>query len=176
LSVGYRISERRAYWVTRLNRGTYRYRGHKDPRTALRMRIREIAQARVRYGYRKVRVLLNREGWGVGKSLMQRLYREKGLGLKTNIKTPTTGCRTPPGADSGDRSESGLECGFCAGPTDRWAAIPGAVHHGCIHRRMLGDRSGARSEANGRGVLNRIRFARSAPKTLFCDNGPSSAA
>jgi putative transposase len=31
------------------------------------MRIREIAQARVRYGYRKIRVLLNREGWEVGK-------------------------------------------------------------------------------------------------------------
>ena len=59
----YRVSERRACRVARLNRGTFRYRGHKDPRTALRMRIREIAQARVRYGYRKIRVLLNREGW-----------------------------------------------------------------------------------------------------------------
>lgn len=39
------------------------------------MRIREIAQARVRYGYRKIRVLLNREGWRVGKSVMQRWYR-----------------------------------------------------------------------------------------------------
>jgi len=46
----------------RLKDGTYRYRGHKDPRTALRMRIREIAQTRVRYGYRKIVVLLNREG------------------------------------------------------------------------------------------------------------------
>lgn len=50
------------------------------------MRIREIAQARVRYGYRKIRVLLNREGWGVGKSRMQRLYREEGLGLKQRPK------------------------------------------------------------------------------------------
>jgi|KBSSwiStaDraftv2_1062776.scaffolds.fasta_scaffold18763_4 hypothetical protein len=38
------------------------------------MRIREIAQARVRYGYRKIRVLLNREGWDVGKYLVYRLY------------------------------------------------------------------------------------------------------
>src|SRR5258708_33990261 len=52
----YRVSERQACRVTRLNRGTFRYRGHKDPRTALRMRIREIAQTRVRYGYRKVHV------------------------------------------------------------------------------------------------------------------------
>ena len=39
--------------------GTFRYRSHKDPRTSLRMRIREIAQTRVRYGYRKILVLLN---------------------------------------------------------------------------------------------------------------------
>ena len=46
------------------------------------MRIREIAQARVRYGYRKIRVLLNREGWKVGKKLVYRLYREEGLTLR----------------------------------------------------------------------------------------------
>src|SRR3984957_15931599 len=82
----YRVSERRACRVTRLNRGTFRYRGHKDPRTALRMRIREIAQTRVRYGYRKVRVLLNREGWNVGKYLVVRLYREEGLTLHQRRK------------------------------------------------------------------------------------------
>ena len=40
------------------------------------MRIREIAQSRVRCGYRKIRVLLNREGWNVGKYLVYRLYCE----------------------------------------------------------------------------------------------------
>ena len=46
------------------------------------MRIREIAQSRVRYGYRKIRVLLNREGWNVGKYLAYRPYKEEGLALK----------------------------------------------------------------------------------------------
>ncbi len=46
------------------------------------MRIREIAQARVRYGYRKIRALLNREGWNVGKYLVCRLYKEEGMTLK----------------------------------------------------------------------------------------------
>ena len=41
------------------------------------MRIREIAQARVRYGYRKIRVLLNREGWDVGKYWCIRCTRKK---------------------------------------------------------------------------------------------------
>ena len=47
-----------------MGRGTYRYQSHQEPWTELRMRIREIAQSRVRYGYRKIRVLLNREGGG----------------------------------------------------------------------------------------------------------------
>ena len=50
------------------------------------MRIREIAQCRVRYGYRKIRVLLNREGWNVGKYLVYRLYKEEGLALKKRPK------------------------------------------------------------------------------------------
>jgi transposase InsO family protein len=84
--MSYRISERRACRVTRLHRGTYRYSSHKNGWTALRMRIREIAQTRVRYGYRKIRVLLNREGWEVGKTLVQRLYQEEGLALKQRPK------------------------------------------------------------------------------------------
>ena len=43
------------------------------------MRMREIAQTQVRYGYRKIRVLLNREVWKVGKDLVYRLYKEEGL-------------------------------------------------------------------------------------------------
>lgn len=73
----YRVSERRACRVLCLARATYRYKSCLDPRTELRMRIREIAQARVRYGYRKIRVLLNREGWDVGKYLVYRLYKEE---------------------------------------------------------------------------------------------------
>jgi putative transposase len=78
----YPISERRACRILRCARATYYYRSHRDPRTALRQRLREMAQTRARYGYRKIRVLLNREGWAVGKNLVYRLYREEGLMLR----------------------------------------------------------------------------------------------
>jgi putative transposase len=45
--------------------------------------MREIAKIRVRYGYRKIRVLLNREGWNVSRYLAYRLYQEKGLVLRS---------------------------------------------------------------------------------------------
>lgn len=60
---------------------TYRYESQREPRTALRLRIREIAAARGRYGDRKIQVLLKHEGWKVGKKLVYRLYREEGLTL-----------------------------------------------------------------------------------------------
>ena len=78
---GYVVTERRACRVLGLKRATYRYRSCLDPRTDLRMRIREITQARVRYGYRKIPVLLNRGGWDVGKYLVYWLYKEEGLTL-----------------------------------------------------------------------------------------------
>lgn len=77
-----RIRERRACRITRLNRGTYRYRSQKDSRTALRTRILEITQAGVRYGYRKILVLLKREECKIEKTPLHGLYQEEGLGFR----------------------------------------------------------------------------------------------
>ncbi len=76
-------SERRACVLTRLNRSTLRKPSIRDPRTELRLRMHEIVQTRIRYGYRRVHVLLRREGWVVGKNLVYRLYREEGLVLRS---------------------------------------------------------------------------------------------
>jgi putative transposase len=78
----YRVCERRACRVARIPLSTFRYESRQEPRMALRLRIREIAQVRVRYGYRKIRILLKWEGWNVGKNLVYRLYREEGLTLR----------------------------------------------------------------------------------------------
>lgn len=49
----------------------------------MRMRINEIAKTRVRYGYKRIQVLLTREGWKVNHKRVYRIYREEGLSLKT---------------------------------------------------------------------------------------------
>ena len=94
LCAAYAVSERRACRTVRCARATYHYRSHRDPRTMLRQRIREMAQTRVRYGYRKIRVLLNREGWAVGKKLVCRIYRRRpdvapSSATTTEIRRPT---------------------------------------------------------------------------------------
>ena len=61
----HRISQRRACRLVKQHRSNQYYRSVKDPRHDLRLRMREIAKVRVRYGYRRVHVLLRREGWQV---------------------------------------------------------------------------------------------------------------
>jgi putative transposase len=78
----YRVSQRRACRTAVITESTLRYQSRREPQTALRSRIREIAQVRIGYGYRKIRVLLKREGWNVGKKLVYRLYPEEGLTLR----------------------------------------------------------------------------------------------
>jgi putative transposase len=76
-------SERRACRLTRQHRSTQRKPSTRDPRVELRQRMREIVQTRKRYGYRRVQIMLRREGWTVSKNLVYRLYREEGLVLRS---------------------------------------------------------------------------------------------
>jgi putative transposase len=66
-----------------VNRATLRYEHHRDPQDALRVRLRELAGSRVRYGYRRLTVMLRREGWEVNAKRIYRLYTEEGLIVRT---------------------------------------------------------------------------------------------
>lgn len=76
------ISERAACRLVRCNRSTWLYRAHRREDTALRQRLRELAQARPRFGYARLHVLLRREGWIVNKKRVHRIYREEGLAVR----------------------------------------------------------------------------------------------
>lgn len=66
-----------------LQLSSYYYRSRCADRSALTRRIRELAMVRVRYGYRRLTVLLRREGWKVNHKLVYRLYCEQGLAVRT---------------------------------------------------------------------------------------------
>ena len=80
------VSIRRACHVFQLDTSTYHYKSRRRGQAPLEQRIREICQTRVRYGYRRVHVLLRREGWSLGQNKTRRIYRE--LGLQLRNKTP----------------------------------------------------------------------------------------
>jgi putative transposase len=50
--------------------------------TALRQRLRELAAERRRFGYRRLHILLSREGWAINHKKLYRLYREEGLTVR----------------------------------------------------------------------------------------------
>ena len=82
----YRTSIRRACEVCSYSHATYHYQPRRPDQAPLRKRIREIAETRIRYGYRRIHVLLRREGWAVNAKRVLRLYRLEGLQLQR--KTP----------------------------------------------------------------------------------------
>jgi putative transposase len=82
----WQVSIRRACRALPVNRSTYHYRSRRAGQAHLITRIREIAATRVRYGYRRIHVLLRREGWRINPKRVYRLYREMGLQLRN--KTP----------------------------------------------------------------------------------------
>jgi putative transposase len=79
----WRLSERRACAVLDVNRKMLYYRSRKRDDPVLRRRIKEIAWHRVRYGYKRITVLLRREGWDVNVKRVRRVYREEGLAIRT---------------------------------------------------------------------------------------------
>jgi putative transposase len=68
------LSQQHATGLIPVDPATLRYEHHRDPQDALRVRLRELAGSRVRYGYRRLTVMLKREGWEVNAKRIYRLY------------------------------------------------------------------------------------------------------
>jgi putative transposase len=94
---GFRVSERRACRLAGAPRSSYRYRSVAADQTPLRLRLRDLAATRVRYGYRRLHVLLRREGWQINHKRVYRRYREEGLAIRVKRRQNLTSApRVPP--------------------------------------------------------------------------------
>lgn len=90
------MSERRACTVITADRKMVRYRSRRPADTALRGRLRELANERRRFGYRRLFILLRREGERSGINRIYRLYREEGLMVrKRRGRRKALGTRAP---------------------------------------------------------------------------------
>jgi putative transposase len=78
----YGVGVTKACAVMMISRSLYRYQSCRRDSGALVMRIHEIAHTRVHYGYRRVHVMLRREGYRGNHKRVYRLYREQGLSLR----------------------------------------------------------------------------------------------
>lgn len=80
--VDWGVSIRRACQALRFDTSSYHYKSRRTGQAGLELRIREICETRVRYGYRRIHVLLRREGWQVNIKKTRRIYNELGLQLR----------------------------------------------------------------------------------------------
>ena len=76
------LSERRACSIVSADRKMIRYRSCRLPHTELRIQLREPANARRRFGYRRLFVLLHQHGEPFGLNRIYWLYREEGLSVR----------------------------------------------------------------------------------------------
>lgn len=86
MQASYGISERRDCNVFPASEAIIRYKSRRPCQARLQMPIKESAATRMRYGYRRIHVLLQREAWRVRHKRVRRIYREFKLQLRT--KTP----------------------------------------------------------------------------------------
>jgi transposase InsO family protein len=92
----FEMSERRACTTIAADRKTVRYRSRRPADAGLRARLRALANERRRFGYRRLFILLRREGEPSGINRIYRLYREEGLAVrKRRARRKAVGTRTP---------------------------------------------------------------------------------
>lgn len=168
----YRVSERRACRATRSCRRTVRYCSIKAPLTDLRQRTVELAQARVRYGYRRLMILVRRDGWTVGETRFRRIYREEGLGLRR--KRPwrhVSGTHREQRQIVKQRNEV-WSMDFVADQLSSGQRLRTLTVIDLYTRDCLAIEVGARLKGEDVAqCLDRIKHERGLPQSIFCDNG-----
>jgi putative transposase len=91
------VSERRACRVIAVDRTSVRYRSRRADDSDLREKLRVLAHQRRRFGYRRLHILLRRDGVLINRKKTQRLYREEGLTVRRRKgRKRAVGARMPP--------------------------------------------------------------------------------
>ena len=168
----YSVSTRRACRVIRTTRSSVYYASRKDPLVGLRQRMRELAQTRVRFGYRRLLVLMRREGWDVGKERFCRVYTEESLALRR--KRPWRHAtavhreqRRPAAARNDIWGMDFVADQLVDGRRFRALTVIDLFTRECLAIDIGQGLSGRDVVA----TLERLRFERGLPQRIYCDNG-----
>ena len=80
-----KVSIRRACSVLKIDRSLYVHKTRRGEQAELKVKIKDICQTRERYGYRRVHVLIKRDGWLVNPKRIYCLYKEMDLQLRNKV-------------------------------------------------------------------------------------------
>lgn len=172
LKVAWQLSERRACGLMNISTSVLRYHARPDSNGQLRERIAALAGQRRRFGYRRIHVLLKREGWHINVKRVYRLYCNAGLAVRKRSRkrigvterVPLLLPATPNHAWSMDFVHDGLADGRrirCLNIVDDYTKESVAIE---VDTSISGQRVAR--------VLDRIAEYRSLPKMIRVDHGP----
>jgi putative transposase len=169
------LSQRRAARLIPVERMTLRYQSHRDPQEALRIRLRELAGSRVRYGYRRLTVLLKREGWEVNAKRIYRLYTEEGLIVRTQKRKQRAQRQRLPQGQAMCRNQKWSMDFVAQRLVDgRWIRVLTVVDQFTRECLVLHADTGLSGEKVA-AALDTIVAERGAPQSITVDNGTEFA-
>jgi putative transposase len=165
------LSQRRACDLAGIDPRVYRYRSRRLDDEALRVRLRELASERRRFGYRRLHILLKREGFRVNWKKLYRIYREERLIVrKRGGRKRALGTRTPMAIPQGANQRWSLDFASDALLDSRRFRILCVIDdftRECLATIVDNSLSGARVARE----LDRICQARGRPCLIVSDNG-----
>lgn len=172
----FEVSERRACDAMGLGRASHRYRSRRDPEVELRMRLKDLAESRVRYGYRRLHILLKREGWHVNHKRLYRLYCEEGLSIRTRSPKCRWACRYRAGRAAADGMNDVWAMDFMSDKLFDGKPFRILTVVDCFTREALA--TAARTKFRAYQIideLDRLARIRGKPRSIRVDNGPEFA-
>jgi putative transposase len=171
MQVEVELSQRRGCGLMGMYRATCRYRRRRVEDGRLRARLRELAEARRRFGYRRLQVLLAREGWQVNHKRVYRLYVEEKLGLRRKRGRKRSGVRQPlpkPVAANQAWSVDFMSDALSSGRRFRTLNIVDDYTRECLAIEVDTSLGGGRVVR----VLEGLKQQRGLPRQIRSDNGP----
>ena len=177
-TAGLGLSERRACRLVKIHRSVARYKPRREAPTELLTRLRELASERRRYGYRRLAVLLRREGFVVNHKKVYRLYRDEGLAVRRvrrRKRKKLAGAERviPSLPESRNQcwSMDFVEDSLADGRRIRVLTLVDNYSRECLALEVGTSLPGARVVR----VLEQVSRIRGKPKTIVVDNGPEFA-
>ena len=168
----YRASERQVCQAMQLSRTVYRYQSIAADSSALQMRIKEITQTRVHYGYRRVHVLLKREGFKDNHKRVYRLYRQQGLSLRHKRPRRNKAAQLRQPHKQAQRANQMWSMDFVADNLFDGRKLRMLTVLDCYTRECLAIQVGQSLKGeDARQALKAIVSARGKPATIKTDNG-----
>jgi len=171
LTEGYEASHRRACGLLELGRSTFYYVSQRKDDRAIRMRLRELAAARPRFGYRRLYLLLRREGWRINHKRVYRLYGEEGLSVRTKKRRKRAShCRVAPAPPSAPNQRWSMD--FIADTLDNGRRFRALTIVDVFTRECLAIEADFSLPARRvTAVLNRLAATRGLARIITVDNG-----